>query len=508
MKFIKLFIPTVLLLGLSACEKDLLDQANPNEPTTDTFWKTESDALKGLTAAYANIQNREITLWEIFMYDMRSDEGYSQSPWTELANVGRFIIPNYDIPFNFELWRELYRGIHRTNQVIAYVPAIEMDAQLRDRIVAEAKFLRGHLYYKLVSLWGNVPIVTELQTPIDRPVQATMEQGWAQVERDFRDAQAVLPESYTGNDIGRATWGAATGYLGRTLLQQRKYQEADAEFAKIIAKVPALYDLMADYKDNFTEEFENNKESLFEVQFNSADKGGFPNYDVAGGDESSERAQFFGVRGIGWCDGQPTKWLLLEFLKESDMSGNRDPRLRYTMTYKESGDLLYGQTYDERGFGTDDRFWVKYTNYWKPSDSYFSGINTRVIRLADVYLMHAECQNELGNTAEAIEFINKVRRRSNMADLASTLTQQEVRDQLMHERVTELAGESLRFVDLRRWGKLSKDLAGPMAQWDLPPNVADHDTEFKNFTPGKDELLPIPLYEIDANPNLMQNPGW
>jgi tetratricopeptide (TPR) repeat protein len=510
MKLSKYILIIPLVCGLAACEKDLLEQVNPNAPTTDTFWKTEADALKGINAAYAGIQNREITLWEIFMYDMRSDEGYSQSPWTELANVGRHIIPDYNIPFNRELWTELYRGIHRTNQVLANVPGIEMDAALKERILGEAKFLRGHLYYKLVTLWGRVPLVTEVQIPTDRPRQATEAEGWAQIEKDFREAKAVLPESYTGLDVGRATKGGATAYLGRALFQQKKYAAAAVEFEEILAQVPALYDLMPDYKDNFTDESfgtENNKESLFEIQFNAADKGGFPNYDVAGGDESSERAQFFGVRGIGWCDGQPTKWLLNEFLKENDMDGNPDPRLKYTMTYKESGDLLYGQTFDERGFGTNDRFWVKYTNYWKPTDSYFSGINTRVIRLADVYLMYAECLNDAGNTPLAVEYANKVRRRSNMNELPTTMTKDEFLTQLAHDRVVELAGESTRFLDLRRWGLLSTALAGPMDDWDLPPNEADFDTEFKTFSPGK-EYLPIPLYEIDANPNLEQNPGW
>jgi tetratricopeptide (TPR) repeat protein len=497
-------------LSITSCDHNLLDQVNPNAPTTESFWKTSGDGIQGINAAYAGIQNREITLWELFNYDMRSDEGYSQSPWTDLANVGKFIMNDYNIPFNYELWREIYRNIYRCNQVLTYVPNIQMDEALKKRILAEAKFIRGHLNYKLATLWGRVPIVNTIQAPSDRPEQGTLDQVWSQIEKDFSEAMADLPVSYTGADVGRVTKGGATAYLGKAYLQQKKWTEAAARFKTIIDQVPAVYDLLPNFKDNFTEEFENNKESLFEIQYanNNSKASGFPNYDVAGGDETSERAQFFGVRGIGWCDGQPTKWLLNEFLIEPDKNGNVDLRLQYTIFYNHPGEMLYGQTYAQRGFGADDRFWKKYTNYWKATDSYFSGINQRVIRLADVYLMYAECLNELNQTAQAIPYANLVRQRSNMNGLSLALTQTQFRDQLRHDRVMELAGESVRFIDMSRYGILSPSLAGSNPG-NTPANVSDLDTEFKNFIRGKSEYLPIPLYEIDAyGGKLSQNSGW
>lgn len=503
-------ILTLLFLGsfVVSCDKDLLVQINPNAATIESFWKTQEHAILGINAAYASMQNREITLWELFHYDMRSDEGYSQSPWTDLANVGKFIMNDYNIPFNFEMWRECYRAIYRCNQVLTYVPDIQMDETLKNRILAEAKFIRGHIYYKLVTLYGQVPLVTTVQETTDRAEQGTEEQVWALIMQDFTDANAGLPESYTGADVGRATKGAATAYLGKALLQQKMWSQAAAEFKLIIDNVPGRYDLIPNYKDNFTDELENNKESVFEIQFanNNGKVSGFPSYNIAGGDETSERAQFFGVRGIGWCDGQPTKWLLNQFMIEKDKDGNTDPRLEYTLFYEHPGEMLYSKTYVERGFGVNDRFWKKYTNYWKSNDSYFSAINTRVIRLADVYLMYAEALNEKGNAAGAIPYANLVRQRSNMNDLPLSLTTNEFREQLRHDRVMELAGESVRFVDMKRYGILSSALAGPNT--DLPPNQADFDTEFKFFQPGK-ENLPIPLYEIDAfGGKLKQNSGW
>ncbi len=532
----KITVSLLLLCGLlTACEKDLLNQVNPNSPSADTFWKTQDDALQGLSAAYAGMQNREITTWELFILENRSDEGYSQSPWTDLSNVSKFIFNDYNIAFNLEMYRELYRNIYRCNQVLEFVPNIEMDETLKNRILAEAKFLRGHFYYKLVTIWGNVPLVDKIQSITDLPEQGSEEQVWALIMKDFSEAKAVLPETYANAvDLGRATKGAATAYLGKAYLQQKKWTEAAAQFKEIIDQVPARYDLMPSFKDNFTDQLENNKESIFEIQFanNNGKTSGFPVYDVAGGDETWERAQFLGVRGIGWCDGQPSRWLLLEFQKEKDKDGNADPRLQYTMTYKhefskpagytnafldkslyviENGtqykESLYGKTYEERGFGEYDFFWRKYTNYWKETDSYFSAINQRVIRLADVYLMYAECLNELGRTSEAIPFANLVRARSNMNALSLTLPEATFREQLRHDRVMELAGESVRFVDMKRYGILGPELAGTNPG-DSTANVASRDTEFKYFVKGKSERLPLPLYEVDANQKLDQNPGW
>ena len=508
-----LFLILFSSLFITSCEEDLLEQNNPNAPTLDTFWGNESDALQGLTAAYSGIQNRQLTTWELFLYDSRSDEGYSQSPWTDLANIGRFVFNNYNDPWNREVWRELYRNIYKANQVLTNVPNIEMDNALKERILAEAKFLRGHNYYKLATLWGRVPMVTEILSPNERYPQGTIEQVWAIVEQDFKDAAAVLPVSYSGSDLGRATKGGAIAYLAKSLMQQKKWAEASVEFEKIYAL--GIYELMPNFKDNFTTEFENNVESLFEIQYsnNNGNTSGFPNFNVAGGDEISERNQFLGP--FGWRDGQPTKWLLNQFLIEADKDGNVDARLKYTLIYDHPEELVFGMNYTELEaevpgkFGPNDRYWRKWTDYFNDSfEGYFSGINNRVIRLADVYLMHAEALNESGSTSEGIGYANLVRQRSNMNDLSLALSQNDFRLQLRHDRVMELAGEMLRFTDMLRYGILSPDLAGPNPG-STPANISDFDTEFKTFVIGKSEYLPIPLREIDAyGGELIQNNGW
>lgn len=518
---------TALLTGgllFSCSESKLLDQVNPNQASTATFWKTADDAVKGINAAYSGMQDRRLSLWIRFLTDLSSDEGYSQSPWTDLANLSKFIVTDYNIAMNIESFQASYQGIYRTNQVLENVPSIQMDATLQKRILAEAKVIRAYFYYNMANVWGNVPLVLKSQTLNDRPAQNTQAQVFDQVIKDCQEAAPDLPEGYTGLDVGRLHKYSAIALMAKAYMQQRKWSEAAAAMKLIIDQTPTRFDLIPDFKDNFTVALENNKESLFEIQYydeNESKVGGAVNYDVAGGSESSEHAQFFGLRNIngfskgGWCDGQPTKWLLNEFMKEKDKNGKVDYRLDYTMFYGGSTLKPHGVTYADLtalAAGSDylparDRFWIKYTNYQQSTDSYFSGINDRVIRLADIYLLYAEALNELGKTTDGIPFANKVRARVNMNALPLTLSQTDFRLQLRHDRVVELAGETQRYWDMKRYGILGPELAGPDAG-KKPANESDFDTDFTTFQKGKSELYPIPLYETDANPNIKQNPGW
>ena len=525
---IKTLALTAMLTGgilFSCSESKLLDQVNPNQASTATFWKTSDDAVKGVNAAYSSMQDRRWSLWIRFLTDLSSDEGYSQSPWTDLGNISKFVMTDYNIPMNREPFEAAYQGIYRTNQVLENVPTIQMDATLQKRILAEAKVIRAYFYYNMANIWGNVPLVLKSQSLGDRPTQNTQADVFAQVIKDCQEAAADLPESYTGQDVGRLHKYSAIALIAKTYMQQRKWTEAAAALKQIVDQTPTRFDLVPDFKDNFTTLLENNKESLFEIQYydeNESKVGGAVNYDVAGGSESSERAQFFGLKNItgkfdkgGWCDGQPTKWLHNEFLKEKDKNGNKDYRLDYTLFYGGSSLKTHGLAYEDLNKlagGSDylperDRFWIKYTNYYQSTDSYFSGINDRVIRLADIYLLYAEALNELGQTGQGIPFANKVRARVNMKELPMTLAQATFREQLRHDRVVELAGETQRFWDMKRYGILGPELAGPDAG-KKPANESDFDTDFTTFVKGKSELYPIPLYETDANPNVKQNPNW
>jgi len=245
----------ILVLSATACKKYTdLDIENPNRIDESNFWKTGTDALQGINAVYGNFYRNGSpgSRWTPFYMDIRSDDGYSTSPWNELRSVGALNITQYSFEVNYDTWWHHWRGIYRANQVITNVPAIAMDETLKANYIGEAKFLRAVYYYSLLTIWGNIPLVLETSNPADKPSQSPAEAVWSQIEKDLTEAAAALPLSYTGDNIGRATRGAAYGMLGRVHLQQKEYQQAaDALAWLITGPGQALYNLVPVYGDNF-----------------------------------------------------------------------------------------------------------------------------------------------------------------------------------------------------------------------------------------------------------------
>lgn len=505
------------MVSVTACKKYTdLDIENPNRVDESNFWKDGDDALQGLNAVYGNFYRNGSpgSRWTPFYMDIRSDDGYSTSPWNELRSVGALNITQYSFEVNYDTWWHHWRGVFRANQVIARVPEINMDETLKKRYVAEAKFLRALYYYDLVTIWGNIPLILEPSQPTDKPSQVPQEQVWAQIEKDLTEAAADLPLSYTGDDIGRATQGAAWGLLGRVHLQQKEYQETvDALQWLISGPGQSLYDLMPDYADNFKHTTENNKESVFEVQFKMRPENGGD--DGPTSNVGTSRAPFFAPPGHGFTDASMQRWVVHEFLKEKTAAGERDPRLAVTALYDSTDErgpdytMVYGATFTSKNYPPDmkDRVWYhKYLDdYFRPNEFevFNSPINFRIIRFADVLLMYAEALNGLNRTAEAYQYVDRVRERAGMkklSDVMPGLSQSAFLQQLMHERIMELTGESLRWNDLARWG-----------YFDDPAKLDElkaRDPEFNNFVIGKSKYMPIPQTEIDINPNLKQNPNW
>jgi starch-binding outer membrane protein, SusD/RagB family len=515
-KHITFLLAGTMLIAASCKKSTNLDIPNPNVPDESNFWQTSGDALLGVNAIYGNFYRNgaPFSRWQPFYMDVRSDDGYSTSGWNELRSISALNITQYSFEVNYDTWGHHWRGVYRANQVLAYVPAIEMDQTLKNRYLGEAKFLRALYYYNLVTIWGSIPLVLEPSNPSDKPSQVPQEQVWAQIEKDLTEAAASLPPSYTGDDIGRATKGSAFGLLGRVYLQQKKYQPCLDALAYFTTGAGAsLYNLTTNYADNFRHTTENNSESIFEVQFKMRPENGGD--DGPTSNVGTSRAPFFAPPTNGFTDANMHRWVVHEFLKETTASGGRDPRLGITALYDSTDErgpdftIVYGQTFTARNFDNNMKNRVWYRKYL---DDYFrinefevfnSPINYRVIRLADVYLMYAEALNALNRTTDAYAWVDKVRQRAGMRLLSVTrpgMTQAQFLTQLQHERITELTGESLRWNDLVRWG-----------YFDDPAKLAElaaRDPEFANFVANRNKYMPIPQSEIDINPNLKQNPNW
>lgn len=505
-----LFKTLILLLALqaSSCSENLLDVPNPNTLTADEFWVSEEDARLGVNAIYAMFYKPGLwSRWIYFRLDLTSDEGFSTSPWLELGDWTRFQYINYNFwEGNVQTWRDTYKAIWRCNQVLANVPNIEFaNQEEKERILAQAKFLRALHYYYAAILWENIPIVLDPSSPEDLPEQKPLEDLWAQIEQDLKEALPVLPVQWDAANIGRPTRGAVNAFLARTYMQQRKWQEAKGALDYFfVGEGVGRYSLVANFQDNFTHYNENNSESVFEIQFSDVNKGGDgegPNATM-----STNRPQFFAPNGIGWADGQARSWIVEEFKKERTTEDQLDPRLRYTLFYpdleEDFGDKVYGRTWD---WGTNVYFRKYARDYFRENEDYFAQNNFRLVRYADILLMYAEVLNELGQTAAAYKYVDEVRLRSNMRPLAEAYPEigndrSAFLERLKTERALELFSESVRWPDLKRWGDLETQ--------EGISRLAARDPDFNNYSLGRSIRLPIPQTEVENNPNLNQNPGY
>lgn len=509
----------LLFLGwiASGCNKQL-DQVNPNAETSAAYWKTATDALAGINAAYAPLLLDGCYMrFTPILLDVRADDTRSNSPWTAIYNVGRFQLGTSDPSGYGWSFDEYYEGIYRCNQVLAFVPPISMDTDLKNRILGQAHFLRGLYYFHLVNMFGGVPIpLVPPSGPSSYELpQASPDSVWGQVESDFKAAIPLLPQDYvniTGADqgnLGRATKGAATAYLGKAYLFNKDFTDAAAQFKTVIDM--GIYGLMTNYKDNFTLNYPNNKESIFEVQFSLTAGGtvlGWQGVPASTWGKGSARAITYGAPDFGFGDVQPSFALFNEFFQEKTVDSTVDPRLDATIFYNKPGETIYQDSFDvvyANSSYLTDIFTRKYENgdgtvaneyTWK------SGIDDRLMRYSDVLMMYAECENELGDPATCAQYIQMVRSRVNLPDRTAEFagyTQAQMRTQIGHERFLEFGMEGHRFDDIRRWGWLSDPT---MLAW-----LRSRDPEFNSYIPGK-ELYPIPQAELDNNPYMKQNPTY
>lgn len=506
---------SLAVVTTSCVDDEDLTQLDPNNDAVDSFWKTDQDALEGINAVYGSLLTDGTYMRSTpLLLDAKADDSRTNSPWPSMYNVGHFNSNVADAAIYGWAFETYYQGIYRANQVLTNVPDIQFENEaLKNRILGQAYFLRGLYLFHAVNMFKNVPIPLDVE--VYHP-QKSNEEGWAQVIADFKTAAELLPNSYvgvTGPDAGqkgRATKGSALGYLGKAYLFTKDFSNARTTFKQVIDL--GVYSLVANYRDNFTTANENNLESLFEVQF-SRDAGGvdlgWGGAPASGWGKTSARAITYAPRAFGWTDVQPTWALFNEFQEEKTKTGDVDPRLDATIFYNKPGTKLYGRDfaafYASSPGDLNDLFCRKYQN----SDGEFadeydwrSGINERLLRYADILLMYAETLNETGDTPGAYTYIQMVRNRVNLPDLSVTkpgMNQDQMREQIGHERFLEFPLEGHRFDDIRRWGWLQNPTK---LAW-----LKTRDAEFNSYTAGR-EYFPIPQLEMDNNPGTKQNDSY
>ncbi|HOM63970.1 MAG TPA: RagB/SusD family nutrient uptake outer membrane protein [Dysgonamonadaceae bacterium] len=524
-KYLYLLIISVSSLILNGCDVDVI---NPNTLTKATFWKTERDAEYGVNAIY-NMFYKPGTYsrWIWFRLDLTSDEGWSQSPWAELKEWTRFQYVNYNFwEGNAWTYRDCYEAIFRANQALENIPNIEMDETVKNQLLGQAYFLRGLYYYNLALLWGSennsLPIILTPSNPADTPQGYNGEDVYNQSISDLSQAVNMLPEQWDSNNLGRATKGAAYALRAKCYMQLHKWEEAKNDLYWLVeGNGKQYYDLVAKYEDNFTKDTENNKESVFEIQYSDVHKApaGDGDFDVDP-NLGLNRGQFFAPPGIGWTDGELRPWIVNEFKKEKDLSGNYDIRLKYTAFYEGMNQDFpeNNRIYRYRLDGADSDIWNlqnwkgrvffrKYgSDYYRDYDDYHNPTNVRLIRFADVLLMYAECiANTDNDLSKAVGLVNRVRQRVNMPELKvnhfdATQSKDAFLKRLQMERSLELCSEGQRWADIKRWGLVDN-------QGGIDELIA-RDEDFRNFVIGKHNCLPIPSDDVNNNPNQQQNPNY
>ena len=487
MKLYKLPLILVLGLGMLASCGDKLELVNPNQPTTGTFGFNADDLEESVIAAYNHIRMEGSYARVGYMIDVcRGDEAWNSSQVWYLPFDDLNAPVTHDI--SFWPWREWYYTINVCNFGISRCG--NDDAALSERmrrIKGQMLFLRALSYYNLAGYYQNPPLIKDYAgySTLDGLYgkNSSYDEVLDQVEKDFQEAMTLLPSRDAGGEWagGRATSGAAAGYYARTLMQRHKYSEALAVLKDIIGRKYGTYKLMPNYGDNFREgsQYENNAESLFEVQFLDKDSQGTDdewtpvNTSVNATQGSAIESNFApGVYG-GWADVSASPWLYQLFKQERTIKGKLDPRLYWTIgTYEtdwegfENGNVGYTKpmTATDTVVTNNNNGGLpiaKNTNmrtglYDKVVTGLHDGINLRLMRYSDVLLRAAECENEVnGPTQQAIDWINQVRQRAGLVGLklADFPTADKLFEQIANvERPKEFGCEFGRGFDLIRWG--------------------------------------------------------
>lgn len=485
-KGIGIGICSIAIMMQTSCSKSFLDTPPQAQQPAEQFWRNADDAAKAVNAIYANLREWKQTAFApIAVESMGSDEaekGSSTGDATFFNNFDNFTHTASEGQIN-DFWTGQYQEINLCNQVLDNVPAISMDASLKARYLAEAKFVRAYAYFRLVRAFGDVPLILSVpksasEFNVPRTAKA---QVWAAIEQDLNDAAGVLPPTYGPTDIGRATKGAALALHAKVAMYQKKWNDV-LSFTNQVMTMG--YSLFPSYEGLFRIPNENNSESVFEIQSQK-----LPSISGA---TNSQYSQVQGVRGIywgGWGFNVPTQALV-------DAYETNDPRRDATIIFRgettPQGDAVPVSGDNPR---YNQKSYVPST-YWQSGFNEGADQNVRVIRYAEVLLMNAEAANELDNPTLAKTSLNLVRARARGGNTAilpdvTTNDKTQLRNAIWQERRVELAMEFDRFFDVIRQGR-GVEVFGP-----------------KGFKANKNELMPVPQNQIDLSAGMLtQNPGY
>lgn len=470
----KIILAAAFLAVVLSCKDDFLDIPVEGQTEATQFFQTKDDAMKATNAIYSFLRSWDNSAFPYqFLFGVPADDVVKGSNPGDASFIN--VYDNFTYTQSDEgvagYWNGQWQAIGRCNQVVTRVPGIDMDANLKGRLVAEAKMLRAYFYFNLARIYGGVPLFDGLQENYNVPRKSQAE-VFDFIIKDLLEVSAVLPATYPAADQGRVTKGAALGLLAKVYLYKKDWQKAYDTSNQVMSMG---YALDPSFNHVFRLGGEFGPESVFEVDCSCVPGFG-----------GSQYAEVQGVRNqFGWGFFTPSAALESAFEPgdiRKELTILREGEITPEGDLIKKGDPLSVDTYNQKIYVP-----IAQNNN---ACGYGSVQNIRILRFAEILLINAEAANELGNTAAAKTSLNKVRNRAELADTTAA-TQADLRAAIWHERRVELAMEGDRFVDLVRTGQAATVLAP------------------YGFTTGKNELFPIPLKEINqSNGVLTQNPGY
>lgn len=528
----------LLALLISGCNEDWLNVSPDDALQEGIFYKTEEHAIMAVTSTYELLHSPALYGRDYFiLLDIASDDCAGENPGMPYDN---FTFLNTDARIN-EIYIQALRGVFRANLAMEKIPPIEMNEDLKSRLIAECKVLRAHFDWILVTAFGKAQLVNKvlLTSELKQAGVEDIMEFYDQIASDLLEAIPNLPDSYDDVNVGRVTKGAAIGLLGKTYLfracydknpSENYWQKAIEQFEILIkeGKYALIQPLSQDstgyfnaYISAFTESAypdgyggvttaqggDNNLESLFEVQFSSHTLW---NPYLHWGATTSHRAQVLNSNGFasGWRNMVPTQDFLNEFESPGPDGMKFDVR-KYASVWQngEICDLredrdLYMFPFTPSVMALHTGYIIKKTIYPIHYDNQNIDFpnNWRVLRYPEILLMYAEAlvnggASTLGETPASL--VNQLRFRVGMGSVEDLMTSRnwDMSQAIMHEKRVEMGFEIQRFLDLVRWTE---------SGW-----ITDITNYMPDFTPGKNEVFPIPQREISLNDGLLkQNPGY
>lgn len=528
----------LLLVGQSGCQ-DWLDEQPLVQLSEGSFWNSQGDALLALTGIYngSNVGDNSYNNELLILSSATDDSSYK---FGSIGNIYSGYLRAADSQVVLAIWQRAYRTIFKVNYFLENIDKVEMDQELKAMYIAEARFLRAYEYFYLSLLYGGVPLITnvlsieEANSQSRNSLSEVMDFTLQELEASAED----LPASRPAGERGRIVKAAPLAIKGRVLMIQERWAEAAETYEEIIAL--EVHEIDPRYKAIFEEEGETSSEIILSSIRIAGLYGNTHN-------QRNHHPEFYG----GYSEVNPYQGMVDAFLMVDGLPidesplydpenpfDNRDPRL-YSSIFLPEYTEFRGRLFLAHPDRTSDNIaalpgatgygWKKYVTEDYSGDFGNSGDDVILVRYAEVLLSYLEAKLENGdNISQELldQTINLVRGRQevNMPPVTET-DPNELREILRNERRVEFCIERLiRYMDIRRWGifmdVMNRQFYG-MKLTDDPENYTDYTVETTGRYRGHYKvidktgtvtpemaILPIPLSEIDINPNLVQNPGY